>query len=374
MDIIKYSVFSGSRAVSGLFHIPKNHEQGSVKASVSSRNGIFIGNSLNYNMPVFLDAEALMNPHMFVLGMSGGGKTYLLKSLMLKMHMILGYSIVVIDMNGEYENLSDIAGVCTPLRIKNIVFAETDTRRVSNGAVMYYDLRQFEENKKIGMVSSILRDVERDMRSLKADGKNKVFIFLDEAWKFLKVNNSLEAIVREGRKYGVGLVMASQLIEDIDVPMLSNSSAFFIFRIQNKNSLNRLSKNYELGEKTIAKIQNLEVGTCLLIQTYKSSAKEVFFVKRVSGVALKNYIDILFGANMIEINQEKFEELVKTLSKDDPLEFIRKISTDGEISLSDLIKSLIKLKADRREILKYLKKLGVEDVEMSDAFAMAING
>ena len=374
MDIIKYSVFSGSRAVSGLFHIPKNHEQGSVKASVSSRNGIFIGNSLNYNMPVFLDAEALMNPHMFVLGMSGGGKTYLLKSLMLKMHMILGYSIVVIDMNGEYENLSDIAGVCTPLRIKNIVFAETDTRRVSNGAVMYYDLRQFEENKKIGMVSSILRDVERDMRSLKADGKNKVFIFLDEAWKFLKVNNSLEAIVREGRKYGVGLVMASQLIEDIDVPMLSNSSAFFIFRIQNKNSLNRLSKNYELGEKTIAKIQNLEVGTCLLIQTYKSSAKEVFFVKRVSGVALKNYIDILFGANMIEINQEKFEELVKTLSKDDPLEFIRKISTDGEISLSDLIKSLIKLKANRREILKYLKKLGVEDVEMSDAFAMAING
>lgn len=353
--------------------MPKNYEHGALKASESSRNGIFIGNSLNYNMPVFLDAGSLINPHIFVLGMSGGGKTYLLKSLMLKMHLILGYSIVVIDMNGEYANLSDVAGIDPPLRIKNMVFPEAGVQGVSEGAVMYYDLRQFEENRKIEIVSSILGNVERDMRLLKADGKNKVFIFLDEAWKFLKVDNNLEAIVREGRKYGVGLVMASQLIEDIDIPMLSNSSAFFIFKIQNKNSLNRLSKNYELGEKTIAKIQNLEVGACLLIQTYKSSTRDVFFVKRVSGASLKNYIDILFGADMIEINQEKFEELVKILSKDDPSEFIRKISTDGEIALSDLIKNLVKLKADRREVLKYLKELGVEDFEISDAFAMAMD-
>ena len=363
---------TGSLFASGIVVIPNMNEQRGDEAIEYSKGGVFVGRSLEYSMPFFLNFRSLLNPHTFILGMSGSGKTYLMKSLMLKIYSLLGCKIVVIDLNGEYAELSNTNREDSSLKLDRLFGIEDQEGNKEDYAIIYYDLKNLEEKEKSRRVSDLLNKIDRNMRFWNADGDFRVFIFLDEAWKFLKEINSLESIVREGRKYGVGIVMASQMLEDIDIPMLYNSAVLFVFRIQNKNSLNKLSKSYGLDEKTLNRIQNLEVGECFVVQTHKTKRRDAFFIKQVIGVRLRDYLTILFGDDMIKIEYGRFRKMVNELVRDDPSDLIRKISAEKEVELSYLVACLIRLKADRRKMLRCLMKLKIPEEDISDAFAIAI--
>ena len=369
---MRKNFITGSLFASGIVIIPNTNEHEGNEAIEYSKGGVFVGRSLEHSMPFFLNFRSLLNPHTFILGMSGSGKTYLMKSLMLKIYSLLECRIVVIDLNGEYAELSGMVGDDFPSEPDRLFRIEDHEGNKESYGIVYYDLKNLEEKEKIRRVSNLLNRIDKDMRFCKADGNLRIFIFLDEAWKFLKEKNSLESIVREGRKYGVGLVMASQMIEDIDIPMLYNSAVLFVFRIQNKNSLNKLSKSYELDEKTLSKIQNLEVGGCFVVQTHKSKRRDAFFIKQVIGVKLRNYLIILFGDDMVEVEYSRFRKMVDELAREDPSDLMRRISAEKEIELSYLVTYLIKLKADRRKILRCLIKLKIPEEDISDAFAIAI--
>lgn len=363
---------TGSLFASGIVVIPNMNEQRGNEAIEYSKGGVFVGRSLEYSMPFFLNFRSLLNPHTFILGMSGSGKTYLMKSLMLKIYSLLGCRIVVIDLNGEYAELSNSDMGDSSLELDRLFGIEDRKGNKEDYAIIYYDLKNLEEKEKSRRVSDLLNKIDKNMRFWNADGDFRVFIFLDEAWKFLKEINSLESIVREGRKYGVGIVMASQMLEDIDIPMLYNSAVLFVFRIQNKNSLNKLSKSYGLDEKTLNRIQNLEVGECFVVQTHKTKRRDAFFIKQVIGVRLRDYLTILFGDDMIKIEYGRFRKMVNELVRDDPSDLIRKISAEKEVELSYLVACLIRLKADRRKMLRCLMKLKIPEEDISDAFAIAI--
>ncbi len=363
---------TGSLFASGIVVIPNMNEQRGNEAIEYSKGGVFVGRSLEYSMPFFLNFRSLLNPHTFILGMSGSGKTYLMKSLMLKIYSLLGCRIVVIDLNGEYAELSNSDMGDSSLELDRLFGIEDRKGNKEDCAIIYYDLKNLEEKEKSRRVFDLLNKIDKNMRFWNADGDFRVFIFLDEAWKFLKEINSLESIVREGRKYGVGIVMASQMLEDIDIPMLYNSAVLFVFRIQNKNSLNKLSKSYGLDEKTLNRIQNLEVGECFVVQTHKTKRRDAFFIKQVIGVRLRDYLTILFGDDMIKIEYGRFRKMVNELVRDDPSDLIRKISAEKEVELSYLVACLIRLKADRRKMLRCLMKLKIPEEDISDAFAIAI--
>ena len=363
---------TGSLFASGIVVIPNMNEQRGDEAIEYSKGGVFVGRSLEYSMPFFLNFRSLLNPHTFILGMSGSGKTYLMKSLMLKIYSLLGCKIVVIDLNGEYAELSNTNREDSSLKLDRLFGIEDQEGNKEDYAIIYYDLKNLEEKEKSRRVSDLLNKIDKNMRFWNADGDFRVFIFLDEAWKFLKEINSLESIVREGRKYGVGIVMASQMLEDIDIPMLYNSAVLFVFRIQNKNSLNKLSKSYGLDEKTLNRIQNLEVGECFVVQTHKTKRRDAFFIKQVIGVRLRDYLTILFGDDMIKVEYGRFRKMVNELVRDDPSDLIRKISAEKEVELSYLVACLIRLKADRRKMLRCLMKLKIPEEDISDAFAIAI--
>jgi DNA helicase HerA-like ATPase len=363
---------TGSLFASGIVVIPNMNEQRGDEAIEYSKGGVFVGRSLEYSMPFFLNFRSLLNPHTFILGMSGSGKTYLMKSLMLKIYSLLGCKIVVIDLNGEYAELSNTNREDSSLKLDRLFGIEDQEGNKEDYAIIYYDLKNLEEKEKSRRVSDLLNKIDRNMRFWNADGDFRVFIFLDEAWKFLKEINSLESIVREGRKYGVGIVMASQMLEDIDIPMLYNSAVLFVFRIQNKNSLNKLSKSYGLDEKTLNRIQNLEVGECFVVQTHKTKRRDAFFIKQVIGVRLRDYLTILFGDDMIKVEYGRFRKMVNELVRDDPSDLIRKISAEKEVELSYLVACLIRLKADRRKMLRCLMKLKIPEEDISDAFAIAM--
>ncbi len=311
-----------------------------------------------------------MNPHVFITGITGSGKTYLAKSLMLKLYAILGCIVIVIDFTGEYGELASMfTGLNSPT-------SEVEERiDEGRGGIVYINLSRLDEAEKVRMAISFLDTVARKMRKRRyKEGNKRIFVVLDEAWKLLGKGGSLEIMIREGRKYGVGMVIASQLIGDIDAPFLSNMATVFVFRIQDKLSLDLLSKNYCLRMDQSAAMQNLGVGSCFVIQLNRSNSRDSFQISRVVGAKLGNIAKIFLGDKMnIEITYGELDELVGRLCRESRgAEIISRVRESGSIRIDRLIRDLIVAGADRRKILDSLKRIGIGESDMADAFANAV--
>ena len=82
--------------------------------NLSHDNGIFIGRNMFTNAPVYVDnfigPPALPNPHVFICGTSGGGKSVALKTLAARNIATTGCSVFFIDVEGEYSGLTKMLG------------------------------------------------------------------------------------------------------------------------------------------------------------------------------------------------------------------------------------------------------------------------
>ena len=200
----------------------------------------------------------------------------------------------------------------------------------------------------------------------------RIFVMMDEAWKVIGSSKSLAALIREGRKYGVGIIMASQIVEDIEAKTLSNFGSIFIFRMQNRKSLGVLSSNYGLHDSIIRKVQNEEVGKCLLIHIYKTGERSSFFIRKVTGVDIGVYAKLECGNETMEIERNCLESTARSLCGNNAASLLQEIASNGEIELDILVEELIKGGAERRKVLAALRSLGVNDNDIADAFAVAI--
>lgn len=108
----------------GDFPIP-NYERNMVSGSVASlipisnpnlshNKGVFIGRNLFTNSPVYIDTfigpPELPNPHVFICGTSGSGKSVALKTLTARNVIINGTGAFFIDVEGEYTELTKKLG------------------------------------------------------------------------------------------------------------------------------------------------------------------------------------------------------------------------------------------------------------------------
>ncbi|MEM3482607.1 MAG: type IV secretory system conjugative DNA transfer family protein [Candidatus Micrarchaeaceae archaeon] len=312
----------------------------------SSKSGVYIGNSEEGHMPIFLEFSMLVNPHVFVCGMTGSGKTYLMKNLMLKLRSAMQAEIYCIDFTGEYFEFANASG---------IVYV-----RVSNNGTDMPDV-----------AAKVLGDIVQRMRKQGTRRTPCAFVFLDESWKLLSNSASFTTLLREGRKYGVGLIMASQLIEDIAAPMLDNIATIFAFRLQNRQSIELLERNYGIGEGQLSAIQNLGVGQAMLFQMYRSGGTKAFVVN-VHGVSLKHYIKLEFGDNTyIEISAERLEEILGSVCGECAEVAIAGIA-NGNVSLISLISSLSNAGVSSIKIIEVLRRIGMKDDDIADAFAALI--
>ena len=82
--------------------------------NLSHDSGIFIGRNMYTNAPVYIDTfigpPALPNPHVFICGTSGGGKSVALKTLTARNIVTTGCGAFFIDVEGEYTNLTKTLG------------------------------------------------------------------------------------------------------------------------------------------------------------------------------------------------------------------------------------------------------------------------
>ena len=98
-----------SESAANLILMPVSAEPDLESSASGSIDGTFLGNTNHLNMPAFLNFGNLLNPHILICGMTGGGKTYLAKSLFVRMHMFSGSNILLIDFTGEYLKAHQIS-------------------------------------------------------------------------------------------------------------------------------------------------------------------------------------------------------------------------------------------------------------------------
>jgi len=97
------------------------------------------------------------------------------------------------------------------------------------GQGLVVDLRGQLEVVQLAASSFLLRKLYREMFNWPADSTIKVAAVLDEAHRFAK-DKSLPKILKEGRKYGVSVVVASQSVDDFDKNVLVNCGTKIVFK------------------------------------------------------------------------------------------------------------------------------------------------
>ncbi|MEM3237089.1 MAG: type IV secretory system conjugative DNA transfer family protein [Candidatus Micrarchaeaceae archaeon] len=363
--------FTTVNEVSKLFYIYQQGDADPELAAAESKSGIYIGNTIARSLPYFLDFGSLLNPHIFIFGVTGSGKSYMMKSLVLKFSSIMGAAIVIIDFTGEYEKFAEFISAKSHEVAKGIDGLD-DVAKTSH----YFCLKGIKsEGERLEYADSILRELVGQVRKLKINAAARLFVFLDEAWKLAPRSRSLMTLLREGRKYGCGLVMASQVVEDMDLSMLSNFATIFIFRLQNRQSIEKLAKNYGLGLADEQAIQSLNLGSCMVIQVRKDRKVRASIIGKVHGFEIQNMFSIKSGDSMkIDIEKKIILDLLREsgVEMEKATAIVSAIEESAGIELKDLIVRAITSGAERLALLRGLRKIGVGEAELADSFASAI--
>lgn len=135
----------------------------------------------------------------------------------------------------------------------------------------------FAESLHIAVGAFVLRKVYMDMFHWGSTRKLRLAIVLDEAHRLAK-DMTLPKLMKEGRKFGVAVIVASQSVGDFHPDVLNNAGTKMIFRLNYPESRKvssgvlRTRQNQNLAER----IEQLPVGTAYVQtpdMTYGSAVK-----------------------------------------------------------------------------------------------------
>jgi len=65
--------------------------------------GVFIGKTRFLHTPVFWNSAKLINPHLAIIGITGSGKSYTVKTFLTRASLIWNSNAVIMDWVGEYS-------------------------------------------------------------------------------------------------------------------------------------------------------------------------------------------------------------------------------------------------------------------------------
>jgi hypothetical protein len=419
------------------------------------KNGIYMGKTRIYRMPFYLDTGRLINPHLVVLGMSGSGKTYFLKSFLVRNRLHNSSRVLIIDWNGEYcDAVSFLGGktltlgvdACvnlfelfdsvsnrgarsvldiisrmvklsheeralaygimmdaqkrggTPSRINlslilNLLHSgEPQFGSISaklqqlSGSPLFADATSFDVGSLLcGFVSinlsnlrdddqrgdvarAVLKIIINAMHNTKYGRSVDTIIALDEGWRLLGDSDEISILFREGRKYGFGLVIATQLAKDINNEAMANAACVLIFKLQTGEDYKLLIDAGVISEQDRRMISDLDVGNCMIRLAEKESAGRVrkFLMRKIDGVNTDFY-DFVGERMNTQISGRKFAEETKKLPVNEEVKCrITDFANESDrcIELASLVRLLSRLKLERSQIVPYLKALGMDDLSI----------
>lgn len=141
------------------------------------------------------------------------------------------------------------------------------------------DVHGLMEQVQVAAGAFVLRKVYREMFQWGQSRELRLAIVLDEAHRLAK-DVTLPKIMKEGRKYGVAVVVASQGVADFHKDVLSNAGTKVAFRCNFPES--RTVAGFmrgRAGQDLAVALENLSVGQAYVSTPERAEARKVFMAK-----------------------------------------------------------------------------------------------
>ncbi len=466
-------------------------------------NSIYVGRTKIFNTPFYWTYENVANPHIAVVGISGSGKSYFIKTFLLRAAFVWNTNALIIDWAGEYRewvkqtggkvislgkgsylNLLDLGGMKPYDRIKQItrtlelltdIASYPEQRRLTEQAVekayqeSKFRMDVFEQKDELGkpLASPTLKDVVRilteqaqmgsyefpaelenaiyrlkqftkpgedffaqqstvkldelitsglvdlDLSGLPDEASRalgaltllqfikekmrlegwktakglKLLIVLDEAWKVGKEDNSdAVMIVREGRKYNFGMIIASQNPTDISEAIFSNVGTTFILKVKFEKFLDYLQGSLNFSNFMREEISRLGVGQCAvnMALTLSTTYPSTFLIERIEGeepskeffldlsmvLTEKQRRDVSVARSVSYLKEDFRRKLRQFGLTDEKIEDLSKAFEKSNRRM-DVVSFVMELERDgvaRRNISDFLKDGGTDDITIINIF------
>ncbi|MHB1697454.1 MAG: ATP-binding protein [bacterium] len=161
----------------------------------------------------------------------------------------------------------------------NKIFDIEDSITEANSNIQVVDLKNVNlEIKKVIPLLICKTNYDKQKNRRDTDKQNSLNIIIDEAHNILSENSNRESeswkdyrletfeeIIKEGRKFGVFLTIASQRPSDISPTIISQLHNYFIHRLMNENDLWAINKAVSYLDKlSFDSISNLSTGCCFI--------------------------------------------------------------------------------------------------------------
>ncbi len=110
--------------------------------------------------------------------------------------------------------------------------------------------------------------MQRIIEEFKVQDKIKLYIALDDAYQaivnYQNKETNITKVVREGRKYGFGLLISTQLLEDLPAPIVANTSVKFVLSYHEPIALDKIHRMLTFTEVEKAVLHRMPVGSCFM--------------------------------------------------------------------------------------------------------------
>lgn len=434
-------------------------------------NSIYIGRTKVMKVPFYWTFDKLTNPHIAIVGVTGAGKSYLVKTFLTRAALIWRTNALIIDWAGEYVdwveqaggkvvelggkntlNLMDLGGNSPLNRTRQImrtleILFETkgkdDEKRVLEEAIEEAYLEKgfslHSKNQDIepptlkdvhaillkkaksaesvwvkeyilnaakmvgrftkkgmdflaqpsslelgkltnsGLVDIVLKKLpDEDFRVLaglsilqylkekmreeewSASKGLKLYVVLDEAWKIAQDNRSdAIMIVREGRKYKFGLIVASQNPTDINEAIFSNVGTTFVLNLKFQRYKDYVRGSLKYSDFIAEAIEKFGVGDAAINMMFsaKTDFPRTFLIDKIHGEDPLQEVTVLAGDKKIAFDSN---ELKRKLSYEGIESDIDHLFKDGNMEAADLVKLLEAKSIPRSRVVGILNYLGFE--------------
>ncbi|MFP3949610.1 MAG: ATP-binding protein [Candidatus Micrarchaeia archaeon] len=177
----------------------------------SPDHGIYVGKTRWLNVPVFWDYSKLINSHIAIVGITGAGKSYLVKTFLTRAALTWNSNAIILDWTGEYNrwvrqaggrvislgreslNLLELAGLSVSERIKQIMSAFDILLNLHEHVEERYDIEEALEEVYDKVSNPTLVDLVSLMEKKgKKHAARLVKTFLVEGSNFFSRKSTLE--------------------------------------------------------------------------------------------------------------------------------------------------------------------------------------
>ncbi len=296
----------------------------------------WLGRVAETKVQTFIDPKEL-NTHSIVAGATGSGKS-VAASLLVEEALIKGIPVVIFDPTAQWT------GMVRPCKDKNILDRYKDfgldpdrdpkqfrgfilkmvdpsvridiKKYINPGEVTIFDLSGLYQNEYDLAVRRIIDSIF--MQSWEEYAGLRLLIVFDEVHRLLEKYGggggytSLERACREFRKWGIGLVMVSQITSDFKEAVAGNILTEIQMNTKAIEDISRIGKKY--GEEYSKRVTREKVGTGML-QNPKYNDGKPYFVEfrppfhsphKLLDDELKAYVDY---AHILESMEQKIKAL-----------------------------------------------------------------